>query len=85
MEKLVQQLPKKIDRESELFTLDACRRDGMNAEEAELADGRGRALAGHRLRRPIARLRQRNNAAGGDPQTACASLGAEAARKTECR
>ena len=34
------------------FTLDACRHGGMTElEEAELTDGQGRALSGHRTRR----------------------------------
>jgi len=49
MEKLVQQLRKKIGGVSELFTLDACRHGGMTElEEAELTDGQGRALSGHK-------------------------------------
>jgi hypothetical protein len=49
MEKLVQQLRKKIDGVSELFTLDACRHGGMTElEEAELTEGQGRALSGHK-------------------------------------
>ncbi len=49
MEKLVQELRKKIDGVSELFTLDACRHGGMTElEEAELTDGQGRALSGHK-------------------------------------
>ena len=49
MEKAVQQLRKKIDGVSELFTLDACRHGGMTElEEAELTDGQGRALSGHK-------------------------------------
>jgi hypothetical protein len=49
MEKLVQQLRKKIEGVSELFTLDACRHGGMTElEEAELTDGQGRALSGHK-------------------------------------
>lgn len=48
MEKMVQQLRKKIDGVSELFTLDACRHGGMTElEEAELTEGQGRALSGH--------------------------------------
>ena len=40
---------KKIDGVSELFTLDACRHGGMTElEEAELTDGQGRALSGHK-------------------------------------
>jgi hypothetical protein len=49
MEKVVQQLRKKIDGVSTLFTLDACRHGGMTElEEAELTDGQGRALSGHK-------------------------------------
>jgi hypothetical protein len=49
MEKAVQQLRKKIDGVSPLFTLDACRHGGMTElEEAELTDGQGRALSGHK-------------------------------------
>jgi hypothetical protein len=34
------------------FTLDACRHGGMTElEEAELTDGQGRALSGHRIQR----------------------------------
>jgi glucose-6-phosphate dehydrogenase assembly protein OpcA len=34
------------------FTLDACRHGGMTElEEAELTDGQGRALSGHRTKR----------------------------------
>ena len=37
---------------SETFTLDACRHGGMTElEEAELTDGQGRALSGHRTQR----------------------------------
>ncbi|MGJ5180930.1 hypothetical protein ACQR16_23200 [Bradyrhizobium oligotrophicum] len=40
---------KKIDGVSELFTLDACRHGGVTElEEAELTDGQGRALSGHK-------------------------------------
>src|SRR5450755_1702608 len=43
---------KKIDGVSKLFTLDACRHGGMTElEEAELTDGQGRALSGHRTQR----------------------------------
>jgi hypothetical protein len=39
-----------IDGVSELFTLDACRHGGMTElEEAELTDGQGRALSGHKI------------------------------------
>jgi hypothetical protein len=49
MEKAVQQLRKNIDGVSPLFTLDACRHGGMTElEEAELTDGQGRALSGHK-------------------------------------
>lgn len=49
MEKVVQQMRKKINGVSELFTLDACRHGGMTElEEAELTDGQGRALSGHK-------------------------------------
>jgi hypothetical protein len=49
MEKAVQQLRKKIEGVSGLFTLDACRHGGMTElEEAELTDGQGRALSGHK-------------------------------------
>jgi len=49
MEKGVQQMRKKIDGVSELFTLDACRHGGMTElEEAELTDGQGRALSGYK-------------------------------------
>jgi len=45
----VQQMRKKIDGVSKLFTLDACRHGGMTElEEAELTDGQGRALSGHK-------------------------------------
>ncbi len=40
---------KKIDGVSKLFTLDSCRHGGMTKlEEAELTDGQGRALSGHK-------------------------------------
>jgi hypothetical protein len=49
MEKAVQQMRKKIDGVSDLFLLDACRHGGMTElEEAELTDGQGRALSGHK-------------------------------------
>jgi len=85
MEKVVQQMRKKIDGVSELFTLDACRHGGMTElEEAELTDGRSCALRTQDRAGP-SRLRQGNDAAGvgGDPQAARASLGAEAARTAE--
>ena len=38
--------------EDNAFTLDACRHGGMTElEEAELTDGQGRALSGHRSQR----------------------------------
>jgi hypothetical protein len=83
MEKVVQQMRKKIDGVSGLFTLDACRHGGMTElEEAELP--RSCALR-TQDRAGLSRLRERNDAAGvrGDPQAACTSLGAEAARTTE--
>ena len=87
MEKVVQQLRKKIDGVSELFTLDACRHGGMTElEEAELTDGQGRALSGHRPRRRIAATQGNDEAGiGGYPKAACTSVGAEAIRTTECR
>ena len=40
---------KKIDGVSALFTLDGCRHGGMTEiEEAQLTDGQGRALSGHK-------------------------------------
>ena len=40
---------KQIEGVSLLFTLDACRHGGMTElEEAELTDGQGRALSGHK-------------------------------------
>jgi hypothetical protein len=49
MEKVVQQMRKKIEGVSELFTLDACRHGGMTElEEAGLTDDQGRALSGHK-------------------------------------
>src|SRR4030095_14856695 len=49
MEKVVQQMRKKIDGVSKLFTLDACRHGGMTElEEAALTEGQGRALSGHK-------------------------------------
>lgn len=48
-EKLVQQLRKAIDGLPNYFTLDACRHGGMTElEEAELTEGQGRALSGHK-------------------------------------
>ena len=48
-EKIVQQLRKAIDGLPPYFTLDACRHGGMTElEEAELTDGQGRALSGHK-------------------------------------
>jgi hypothetical protein len=49
MEKAVQTMRKQIEGGSSLFTLDACRHGGMTElEEAELTDGQGRALSGHK-------------------------------------
>jgi hypothetical protein len=49
MEKVVQTMRKQIEGVSSLFTLDACRHGGMTElEEAELTDGQGRALSGHK-------------------------------------
>jgi hypothetical protein len=60
MEKLVQTLRKKIEGVSELFTLDACRHGGMTElEEAELTEGQGRALSGHRTASPTAVMPRR--------------------------
>jgi hypothetical protein len=48
-EKIVQQLRKTIDGLPRYFTLDACRHGGMTElEEAELTEGQGRALSGHK-------------------------------------
>ena len=48
-EKIVQQLRKEIDGLPSYFTLDACRHGGMTElEEAELTEGQGRALSGHK-------------------------------------
>jgi hypothetical protein len=73
MEKLVQTLRKKIAGVSALFTLDACRHGGMTElEEAELTEGQGRALSGHKtaqayrgyaketMRRALAATRKRH-------------------------
>ncbi|HEY2231007.1 MAG TPA: hypothetical protein VGI22_25390, partial [Xanthobacteraceae bacterium] len=73
MEKLVQTLRKNIEKVSELFTLDACRHGGMTElEEAELTEGQGRALSGHKtaqayrgyaketMRRALAATRKRH-------------------------
>jgi hypothetical protein len=51
MAKLVRKLRERLGL-PETFTLDACRHGGMTElEEAELTDGQGRALSGHRTRR----------------------------------
>jgi hypothetical protein len=51
MGKLVRKLRKRLGLPS-TFTLDACRHGGMTElEEAELTDGQGRALSGHRTQR----------------------------------
>jgi hypothetical protein len=48
-EKIIQQLRKEIDSLPAYFTLDACRHGGMTElEEAELTEGQGRALSGHK-------------------------------------
>jgi hypothetical protein len=48
MWKVVRKLRDKLNLPS-TFTLDACRHGGMTElEEAELTDGQGRALSGHR-------------------------------------
>jgi hypothetical protein len=48
-EKIVQHLRKAIDGLPSYFTLDACRHGGMTElEEAELTEGQGRALSGHK-------------------------------------
>jgi len=48
-EKIVQQLRRKIDGVPSHFSLDACRHGGMTElEEAELTEGQGRALSGHK-------------------------------------
>jgi hypothetical protein len=47
-EKIIQQLRKAIGLPAH-FTLDACRHGGMTEiEEAELTEGQGRALSGHK-------------------------------------
>jgi hypothetical protein len=73
VEKLVQTLREKIDGVSKLFTLDACRHGGMTElKEAELTEGQGRALSGHKtaqayrgyaketMRRALAATRKRH-------------------------
>ena len=51
MAKLVRRLRNEAGLPS-TFTLDACRHGGMTElEEAELTDGQGRALSGHRTQR----------------------------------
>jgi hypothetical protein len=53
-EKIVQRLRDEIGLPS-TFTLDACRHGGMTElEQAELTDGQGRALSGHRTRQAYA-------------------------------
>lgn len=55
MSKIIRKLRDRLARNgvlSETFTLDACRHGGMTElEEAELTDGQGRALSGHRTQR----------------------------------
>jgi hypothetical protein len=54
-EKLIQNLRKQIDGLPSYFTLDACRHGGMTElEEVALTEGQGRALPGHKRRKPIA-------------------------------
>jgi hypothetical protein len=51
MARIVRKLRRDIGLPS-TFTLDACRHGGMTElEEAELSDGQGRALSGHRTQR----------------------------------
>jgi len=51
MSKIVRKLRDRLGL-STTFTLDACRHGGMTElEEAELTDGQGRALSGHRTQR----------------------------------
>ena len=53
-EKIIQRMRMEIGLSS-IFTLDACRHGGMTElEEAELTDGQGRALSGHRTRQAYA-------------------------------
>jgi len=53
-EKIAQRMPKEIGLPS-TFTLDACRHGGMTELElAELTDGQGRALSGHKTRQAYA-------------------------------
>jgi hypothetical protein len=53
-EKIIQKLRAEIGLSS-TFTLDACRHGGMTElEEAELTDGQGRALSGHKTRQAYA-------------------------------
>jgi hypothetical protein len=54
MQKIVQRMRKEIGLPT-YFTLDACRHGGMTElEEAELADGQGRALSAHRTKQSYA-------------------------------
>ena len=85
MEKAVQQLRKKIDGVSELFTLDACRHGGMTElEEAELTEGQGRALSGHKTAQAYRGYAKETmqRALGGNQKAACTSVGAEAVGRT---
>ena len=53
-EKIVQRMRAEIGLPS-FFTLDACRHGGMTElEEAELTDGQGRALSGHKTKQAYA-------------------------------
>ena len=54
MQKIVHKMRDKLGLPS-IFTLDACRHGGMTElEEAELTDGQGRALSGHKTRQSYA-------------------------------
>jgi hypothetical protein len=52
MSKIIRKLRDRLGGLPTTFTLDACRHGGMTElEEAELTDGQGRALSGHRIQR----------------------------------
>jgi hypothetical protein len=58
------------------FTLDACRHGGMTElEEAELTDGQGRALSGHRTKRAWLRQADLGARPTGDKEAIRARLG----------
>jgi hypothetical protein len=60
------------------FTLDACRHGGMTElAEAELTDGQGRALSGHRAQRGSVRAMPNDLGAGpaGDAEAVCTRPG----------